>query len=328
MADTYGPGAIARMIQAYASNLDTDAALQRSFKVTAAAFEKGYRGYVDRRVRSMHPVEPEAPAQNLAQLEHAAEKRPRDAAILGRLARAYLENRQAAKAEETARKALEIDPTSQPAAYVVAQGQLRRNEQAAALATLRAAFDPQAPDLDALLLLTNLTLEEMDWAEGERLARLGEARFPHGADWHAGREAVYRARGARDTLAALLARRAEGESDHIEARLELADLAVERNDFEASGRWALDAIHIDVTSARAHALLARAQAERGRHAAAIEEYETALGLDPERNEWRMPLAKTYLTGGDKNAAARVLAELLRRDGDDVAARELLESLGK
>src|SRR6185503_6888967 len=48
MEEKFGKDATARMIAAYAANLDTRAALKKSFGVAPEAFEKDYRAYLER----------------------------------------------------------------------------------------------------------------------------------------------------------------------------------------------------------------------------------------------------------------------------------------
>lgn len=330
MAETYGEQAEAKMIAAYADNLDTRSALKRSFGVTQEAFEQGYRRFLGRIAgRAAGPVHrPPAPSEDVPALEQAAARNPRDADLLTRLARAQLGESRPFQAKATALQALEIDPKRQLAAYVVAEVHVLEGNRARALEVLRGAFDPQDPNPEALTLLTNLTLDARDYAEAERLSLLGRQRFPNEVNWDAGLVVVYRQTGQRDKLASLLERRAEGDADDPELRLELARLAVERNDFEGAGRWAREALHIDVKQAEAHALLARALAESRSHPRAIEEYEVAIVLQPETLEWRLALAKACVTAGNKERARQVLTGLLQRDASYAGARELLDTLGR
>jgi predicted Zn-dependent protease len=85
---------------------------------------------------------------------------------------------------------------------------------------------------------------------------------------------------------------------------------------------------VDVTAAEAHALLAGGLAGSGEPRRAIEEYDVAVGLDPQRLEWRLALARACAAAGDRGRARRVLEELLALDADHPGAREALEELGK
>jgi len=55
MLKTYGEDALAKMLAAYADNLDTRAALRRSFSVDQPAFEDGYRTFLAEQVTELSP---------------------------------------------------------------------------------------------------------------------------------------------------------------------------------------------------------------------------------------------------------------------------------
>jgi thioredoxin-like negative regulator of GroEL len=194
------------------------------------------------------------------------------------------------------------------------------------LVVLRDAFDPQAPQLDALALLDDLTLQAKDYAGVERLSLLGRERFPRQANWGRALAAVYREANQSAKLADILAELAESDPDDFKIHMELAELAVNRGDFEAAARWALDAIHIDVTSPNAHATRARALSQIKRHLDSIEEYETAIRLEPKNLEWRFALVKACVAAGRKDRARQVLAELLQHDAKYPGAQDLLDRL--
>lgn len=242
IADTYGEGGLAKMIDAYRDNLDTGGALKRCFGITTEAFEKGYRRYLDQVVG---PTNGKVDVAAAEALRHAAE-----AALNGRR-----------------------------------------------------------------------------FAEAESLMAVGRHRFPYAADWQAGRLAVLHETGNRDSLAAELADRAAGDSDDLAIRDELCRLAADRGDLDAAGRWAREAIGIDVGDAKAHAILARSLA--GKDAArSIAEWETAVALDAASLEWRMQLAKQCAAAGRRDRARQVLNEILARDGSYPGAKDLLGSLGR
>ncbi|HEY6194183.1 MAG TPA: tetratricopeptide repeat protein [Candidatus Eisenbacteria bacterium] len=327
METAFGAGAPANMIGAYADHLDTRAALKRSFGVTLEAFEAGYRKYLAGIPGGSTPPPPARGYAAEASLESEVEKHPGDAGALARLARAGLEIGPW-RARTSAEKALAIDPRQQLAAFVVARVHLLQGEQEQALAVLRGAFDPQHPDPEALALFAQLSLQSRAYAEAESLVAIGLARFPLAADWEAALIPIYRESARPDKLGELLARRAERDPDDLGMRMELARLALEQHRFEAAARWATEAIRIDVTQPEAHAMLARALSETRPSAGSIDEYETAMMLDPGKPERRLALAKACAAAGRKDRAREVLAGLLKRDAHYPGARELLDSLGR
>ncbi len=306
MESAFGAGALTKMIGAYADNLDTRAALKRSFGVTLEAFENGYRKFVAGIAGGTPSPPPARGYAAEAALERMVEKNPNDAGALARLARAG----------------------QQLAAFVVARVHLIQGEREPALAVLRAAFDRGNPDPEALALFAELSVQAKAYAEAESLIAIGVERFPRAANWEAGLIPIYRETGRPDKLAALLARRAEGDPDDLGMRMELARLALEQRRLEAAAHWATEAIRIDVTQPEAHAMLARALAETRQPARSIDEYEIAVVLDPEKPERRLALARACAAAGRKDRAREVLAGLLKRDAHYPGARELLDSLGR
>jgi tetratricopeptide (TPR) repeat protein len=327
MADTYGVDALNRMIAAYGDNLDTPAALQHCLGLTQESFEKGYRRYIGSIGGGDSSGASPGPTQTVTALEREAAKRPRDAALLARLARARLEEGRQYEAKSTAEQALAIDPRQSLAAFVVARTRLFEGNASGAKEALRAAFDPHSPDPEALALLVDLTLNEKDYAAAETLLTLGAARFPAAANWQAGLAAVYRGTGRTEKLAATLERQAGRDADDFKTRMELADLAAQAGKFGAAARWSDEALQIDVTDAGAHAALAKALAETHHAEQAADEYATAIALSADHLEWRLALAKAYAASGHKDRARQAITALLERDANYPGAREVLETLG-
>jgi tetratricopeptide (TPR) repeat protein len=325
MEDRYGGKALGRLIAAYGDNLDTPAAIQRSFGVTLPAFEKGYRQYVAGIAGPSVAAQRVATDAEEAALQRVADEHPGDADAWARLARAGLE-RGPWRARTSAEKALAIDPRQQQAAFVVAKVALREGDPARAYDVLQNAFDAHRPDPEALTLLAGLTLQNKAFAQAETLLTLGVQRFPGAADWDAGLVQVYREAGRREELAGVLTRRALRDPDDLGMRMELARLTLDLKQYQAAAGWAAEAIDIDVTSADAHAMLARSLSETGRGERAIEEYEVALSLEPGKPERQMALARACAGAGKKGRAREVLDALLKRDPHYPDARELRASL--
>lgn len=328
MVHAYGDGALAKMIAAYADNLNTAGALKRSFGVDEDAFERGYRGYLDGLV-SGYGTSGDAPPplEGLAVLRDRAEREPKNPEALAQLGRGYLRTGLAFRARHYARQALDLDPRDQFAAWVLAQALLAENDSQQAAQALRDALDPEHPFEPGLDLLARLALNEKNMAETERLCRIGAERFPSSTAWPQMMAAVYRESGDKEKLAATLAELAAGDADDFGIRMELTDLAAGRDDFAAAARWAGEAIDIDVRSAEAHAALARAKAALGSPGEAISEFDVALSLKPEAREWRMDLARACVTARQPGRARDALDELLRQDPHDAEARALRDSLG-
>jgi tetratricopeptide (TPR) repeat protein len=334
MADTYGPDAPNRMIAAYADNLDTRAALERCFKVTRETFDKGYRAYMKKQAAAAGPVRPPAkpaptpPAMTLTDLKLASDRTPGDVELRARLARAYLERGMTDNALETGLEALKLDPHRADVAETVARAYASQGKQDEAIATLSATIDRATASLDALALLANLALEAKRYPAAESLAKLGAERYPLDADWLAGLAVVYRETGQKAKLAEVLERSTLEDSDDAKIRMELARLAEEQKNPAAAGRWALEAIRIDVTDPDAHAIRARSLTAEKHPADAVEEWAAAVSLKPDRLEWRFAEAEACVAAGRKDDARRVLDDLIARNAAYPGAKELRRTLGK
>jgi len=264
MTLTYGKDGPRKMITAYGDHLDTRAALERAFGVSEEKFEQGYREFLKGVVAAAGPVPAVAAAADIPALERDAKANPTDAHRLARLGKAHFDAGRRNEGRDWASKALALDPKEQLAAFVVAQAAVAAGDRTGARDVLRIALDPQNPQIDALVLLSNLTLEAKDYPELEKLATLGEKHFPLEANWAAALTVVYRETGRRELLAQTLARRAEADADDVAIRLELAKLSQNLNDPEGAQRWAMEAIHIDSDNAEAEAVLAQGRATHGK----------------------------------------------------------------
>jgi tetratricopeptide (TPR) repeat protein len=328
LVDRYGPDALNRLIAAYGNRLETPAALEHCFGVDPQAFESGYRAYVTKMAAASAVHAPPAPEQSLDTytLERALERSPHDAELHARLALAYWRIQLRSRAQEHATAALEIDPRHQRAAFVLASVHAREGRAPQALEVLRNAFDPQAPDAEMLDLFATLAIQAGDDAEAERLLRLGQERFPEVATWRRGLAKLYRKVGQKEKLRATLSELAEADPDDLDARQELAQLALDRADFPSAVGWAEEALHVDVANASAHAVLGRGLMGCHRPAPAIDEFETAVGLEPTRLEWRWALAEACVAAKKPERARRALDELLARDRQYPGARALRDRL--
>ncbi len=325
MVATYGDDAPAKMLSAYAANLDTRRALLHCFGVEQAAFEKGYRQYIDALVAGLKFGETSQPP-NLAELERAVKDDPQNADLLAQLAYAHMQRGAVPQARESALAAQKIEPKQQLAAYVMARVYLSIGDTDQAVKLLEDALDEQAPQENALALLAALKSKAKDHAEAERLYALGEKHFPHADKWLKALARVYLEAGDTPKLTDALARLAEMDSDDLTLRKKLAQLAIDRKDFSAATRWATESLYIDVMDAEVHALLARVLAERQVRDRAIEEYETAIRLDSKQLAWRLGLAEVCVEAKQPDDARQALKELLELDPEYPGARELLDKL--
>jgi tetratricopeptide (TPR) repeat protein len=325
IAQTYGKDANARLIAAYADNLDTPRALERCFKVKVVDFEAGYRKYIEAIAAAVGPAE-RVQSPTPAALERTVRNEPANADALAQLADAYLEAGSRTRARELATRALAARPKQPLAAYVMARLHTAAGENEAAFKVLKEAVEPASPEPKSLALLADLTRERGDLAEAERLARAGAERFPRSSAWPRALAAVHEA--ARDTakLGEALVRLAQLDENDPAARERLARIEWARGDAADAARWAIQTLYIDVMNVEAHGMLADASAAQGRYERAVEEYQTAMLLGSKRQPWLMGLARACAKTRRTEMARDALRDLLETDPEYPGARELLETL--
>ena len=109
MLKTYGDDALAKMLAAYADNLETKAALRRAFGVEQAAFEAGYRQHLDCVAAELSP--PGRPGELTAdEVEQALAAEPDNARLLARAAKLYLTSGNDEKLAEVLERLAHAEP--------------------------------------------------------------------------------------------------------------------------------------------------------------------------------------------------------------------------
>ncbi len=327
MLERFGDDAIAKMLAAYAENLTTPEAIERSFEVPQADFERGYRTFVEKIVAEL-PSASKDREMSLGDLQKALAKNPKDAGLLARMAQAQLGRRNYAEARRSADAVLAIDAKNALAHYVRARLHLLVGENKEALSRLEGALDREHPQENLLALLAGLKLKAEDYPAAAELYELGAKHDPGGTRWLKSLAAVYLKSEDEKKLAPLLTQLAEIDADDFPVRKKLAQLAAQAGDHAAAARWTLEAMHIDVRDPELHQWRAEALVGQGSTAGAIQEYEFAIRLDPETLKLRMTLAETCLKAGDPVQAKAALDELFERDPKYPGAAELLEKTEK
>ncbi|HEV3136897.1 MAG TPA: tetratricopeptide repeat protein [Pirellulales bacterium] len=324
MLAKHGQDAIAKMLTAYADNLTTPEAIERSFGVGQADFERGYRDYVAKIVAEL-PSGAKESESDLATVQKGLAKNPNDANLLARLAQAQLARKNYAGARRSADAALAVDPRSGLAHYVRARLHLLVGENKEALDRLEGAFDREHPQENLLGLLAGLRLKAENYPAAAELYELGATHDPANLKWLKSLAAVYLKSGDNERLGGVLTKLAAADADDLPVRKKLAHLALAQGDRAAAARWALDTLHIDVMDPDLHRWRAEALGAQSA-AAAAEEYEVAVELDPDDVKSRFALAQMYVAASQPGPAKHALEELLKRDSKYPGAAELLESL--
>lgn len=325
MTATYGDDALARMLQAYADNLTTRAALRRSFDVSQEDFEAGYLQFVKDLAAGL--TAPDKPAeQSLAQLQRAHEAMPDDADLAAQLAQALLARRSYAEARRLADKVLANVPRHALASYVLARIRLIVGEDEAAQTLLEEALDRRRPQPDLVNLLAALYSRQRRYDDAAGLYALGAEKFPHDVQWKKSLARVYLTSGDEKRLAGVLAELSELDADDLVIRKKLAQLALDNQNYDQAARWARQALYVDVMDVDVHRMLAEALRGRRDFRAAADEYAVAVKLSGRDAALRFALAETLLAAGDRPQAARALEALLELDPQHPGAAALEKRL--
>lgn len=311
MLKTYGDEALAKMLAAYRDNLDTKAALKRSFDVEQSKFEAGYLDYVKSIAKGLSTVAPPS-EMKLSELVKAHQDDADDLETAAKLAAAYLARGDAEKAAPLAEKVLEKQPKNQRAAYVVARVRLQDDKVDEAEKLLSAALDKQDPNPELLSLLASLVMKAGRNDDAEELYKLGSEKFPYDSKWKKSLARVYLVSKDEKKLTPALEELALADADDGTIRKKLAQLALDRKDFPAARRWSVDALHCDVRDVESHRMAAAACVGLKDDAAAIVEYEAAVTLKADDAElWAGMLAAAKRSGKTDTAAraAKMLKQL-------------------
>jgi tetratricopeptide (TPR) repeat protein len=254
MKETYGPKTVGDLLAAYREGLDTGAALNKACKVDKAAFEKGYRAYLDKVVGTIKG-KAAAKAMTFRELEEAHKANPDDADVAARLAEQYLLRRRNKEARELAEAALKKQKTHPLASYVKARLLQTAGEEDEARKLLEAAVDEKAPEPKVLQLLGKMYYENKDFAQAAKTFELGRQAEPYESKWLEELARVYAQSGDRDKQIAVLKDLVPTDADDLETRKRLARLLLEATQYADAERYARQVLEIDVRDAEAQEAL-------------------------------------------------------------------------
>lgn len=313
------------LLEAYAANLETPEAIQRTFGMPLADFERGYRQYVETLVAGFSRMAPMSP-RDFPELLAAHQKDPADTATAAELAYHYLVRGANREGLALARDVLAREPRQPLATYVVARLLAQGGKRDEAIALLEAVIDRERPQALALNLLAGLRLEAGDYPAAAGWYALGEQCQPGDTRWTKALARVWLLAKDDARLAETLERLAVAEPDDPSIRKKLIQLAQNRKDWPAVVRWARELLEIDASDAEAHALFAEGHSGCHNGDLAIEAYRFAVRLAPEEPRWRLALAKGLLEGGQPAEAKSLLESLVNEQQGHQEAAELLQSI--
>ncbi len=320
--DHFGQDALAKMLAAYADNLNTRATIRQALGVDQAEFERGYAAYLNRIVEGLSGLAPST-AIDTAELENLHAAKPNDLEISSRLAMSLLNQGETKKAKSLADAVRQKEPKQPLASYVEARLALVAGEKAKAIEILKNALDQNAPQENVLALLAGLE-SEIDSPAAEELYRLGARKFPQDDQWSKALARIYLQRGEDDKLVDVLGGLADRDPDNIAMRKKLAQLALKAKHFDLAEHWATEALYIDVQDVETHRMLAESLVGRKEYESAVSEYETAIELEPKSRQLQFALAEACLRTGRKRRARDLIKAILAAEPDFPGAAELLQ----
>jgi cellulose synthase operon protein C len=132
--------------------------------------------------------------------------------------------------------------------------------------------------------------------------------------------------GEDQKLFGVLVRLVELDPDDLPIRKKLAQLALKEKNYDSAARWAKQSLFIDVQDVDSHEMLAEALVSRQEYAAAVEEFETAVNLEPGTLSLKLALADACSRAGQTEKGRGVLKAILSADANFPGATEMLEKL--
>ena len=291
MIETFGEETISRMLDLYRKNVRTNDAIAQVFEMTAEEFDAGYRDFLKRIVEEeLGGSAIEAP-KSITDIEKEFNDAPDSPSAMAAFADALFKAKRRRQARALAEQALEKNPREPLAAVVLAELALLGRDVDEAVVFLEAAFDEEKPNDRVLGLLAKLRLMQAQPEEAARLYELGRTRFkidqaylPQSGEWLKGLAAAYIQTGEDEKLKGVLASIANLEGDNPVVRRKLAQLADDKGNVVEAGRWAKEALQIDVADPETHRILARLHDHEGQKEKAEREREIAEKLAAESPE--------------------------------------------
>ena len=327
MLKRFGSDALIRMLDAYRSGLTTDRAIAACFKVDKADFEAQYLTFLDEVVKTIRTrVNDEKPLK-FSQLERLVKASPEDPDLNAQMAYEHFARRDYKEARPYADKALKVKEHHPLASYVKARLLSTIGDDDAALDLLRGAIDPDKPNERVIELLGSLEMKAGNLDEAERLYELARKDDPFHTKWIANLARVHLRKKDDAKFLVDLAMIADNDADDLAVRKVLAEKHLAAGAPEASEKWAMECLYINVYDPESHVLLADAYNARSKLAEAVEEYQTALTLKPKKGDQiQVKLASALLASGRKEEAKATLDTLLKADPDHPEAKALREKI--
>jgi tetratricopeptide (TPR) repeat protein len=246
----HGEGAIAKLLAAYKTGVDTKAAFATACGGSVEEFEKGYKAYVAEVVKpylSKEKGDDEKP-MTFAELEQAHENDPEDVTIAARLAEQYVRRNKPAEARRLSEAVLAKSKGHPTASLVKARLLHRAGDSDGASAVVDEAVKANPNNTRLLFAAGLLFLEIQDSDKAAALLERGRKLAPLDADWTGTLVRLYAEGNKTDELLDVLREIVTGDPDELAGRLKLARAAKDAGKHELAVTYAREAARIEVTN--------------------------------------------------------------------------------
>jgi cytochrome c-type biogenesis protein CcmH/NrfG len=259
----HGAKSVGKMLTAFADGLDTDAALDKACAVQKDAFEKGYRAFLDERVKEV-AIKAPAKTRTLRDLKAAHAKNPDDIAVAAQLAESFVRTGNKKEAKKLADQVLGVEPRNPLAGYVKARLLLDDKAVESALALLESVITDDTTEVKPLKLLGQIQFQAEKYSQAARTFERCRKLEPHEMSYLGLLAKAYLKTEDQEKLADVYRELAKVDYDDPVPRRRLARQAQDAGKHADAERYAKMALEIDVLDTTAQDVLLEALRAQGK----------------------------------------------------------------
>ncbi len=253
----HGEESVAKILKAYADGMDNDAAIKSVCGIEKAAFEAGYKAYLEVVLvpaQGKKRDRDETLGKTLEELETALKESPDDLDIKARMADLLLKKSQNVEARKLADEVLAAKKGHPVAAVVLSRLLQQAGDVEGAQESLTAAVKANPDNAGLLLGLARVHIEGKEFEKAAAVLEKGRKVAPLDGDWLEQLARVYAAMEDTAKLTAVLDEVVAHDPDDLDSRLKLGQTLLDAGDAKKALLYATQAIQIDVTNETAQKL--------------------------------------------------------------------------
>ena len=264
LTKTHGDKSVGKMLAAFAEGLETGAALEKACGVAKADFEKGYRTFLEERVKKLAGNRPHQ-ALTFKALKEAVENNPEDANLAAQIAERYYAMGDKKLARQFADKSLNLERKQSLGAYVKALLLNDGGDSDIALSLLESVADDQCKEAKTHKLLGRMYFEAKKFSEAAKSLERGRALEPHDPSWLPQLAKIYAQSGDQDKLRDVLKDLVKLDPDDLVTRRKLAKMSADAGKQAEAEFFARQALEIDVLDESCQQILLDALAAQNKN---------------------------------------------------------------